>query len=268
MRSDFEKDFIHASVAQNSGKEWPVYTFPDGFRCYSHAGQLETELIYKEIVKDKEYLKHGISIKDGDCIFDVGANIGIFTLLLGTLYSNLSIYAFEPVPQTFRVLQANVQLQALQHVDLYNFGLSSEDRKGVEFAYYVNMPGNSTTRPEEKEYQIEAARSFYTDEQIKFLSQYERTTVEMRTLSSFLEEKKVKRIDLLKIDVEGNEQEVLKGIQDKHWELIRQMVVEVHNANRYMQDLVAILKEKDLSLSAEGGITDSLGNANLYCIRK
>ena len=40
----------------------------------------EAEFMYKQLFEDSEYAKHGISIKKGDTIFDVGANIGMFGL--------------------------------------------------------------------------------------------------------------------------------------------------------------------------------------------
>ena len=60
-----------------------------------YLGQEETEFIYEEIFIEKEYLKHGITINDEDCIFDVGANIGLFSIFLSTLQKKFNIFAFE-----------------------------------------------------------------------------------------------------------------------------------------------------------------------------
>ena len=81
-----------------------------------------------------------------------------------------------------------------------------------------------------------------------------------------IKENGIDKIDLLKIDVEGDELEVLKGIHKHDWELIRQFVIEVHNTKAYMQQLIELLEERGLKPSIEAGTTDSLGNANLYCI--
>ena len=69
-----------------------------------YLGQEETEFIYEEIFIEKEYLKHGITINDEDCIFDVGANIGLFSIFLSTLQKKFNIFAFEPVKPIFDVL--------------------------------------------------------------------------------------------------------------------------------------------------------------------
>ena len=42
----------------------------------------ETEYLYKEIFEDETYLKHGIAIPEGAVVFDIGANIGLFTLFV------------------------------------------------------------------------------------------------------------------------------------------------------------------------------------------
>lgn len=51
--------------------------------------------------------------------------------------------------------------------------------------------------------------------------------MKVRPLSSVLDELGIDRVDLLKVDVEGAELEVLRGIEERHWPLVRQAVVEV-----------------------------------------
>jgi hypothetical protein len=50
----------------------------------------------------------------------------------------------------------------------------------------------------------------------------------VRQLSSIIDELAITTMDPLKIDVEGAEEEVLEGIEERHWPVIRQAVVEVH----------------------------------------
>ncbi|MEL6929967.1 MAG: methyltransferase, partial [Cyanobacteria bacterium J06600_6] len=59
----------------------------------------EVEYLYAQM---PNYLKHGITLEQEDVVFDVGANIGMFSLMCSHLCNNkLDIYAFEPVPQIF-----------------------------------------------------------------------------------------------------------------------------------------------------------------------
>src|SRR5215472_15515658 len=67
-----------------------------------------------EIFVDKLYFQGGISISPGDTVLDVGANIGVFTLFAAK--HGAQVYAFEPVPPTFEVLQHNLRLHRLDSV--------------------------------------------------------------------------------------------------------------------------------------------------------
>ena len=55
------------------------------------------------------YLEHGITLPDDAIVFDVGANIGVFSVLLARMKPGVQIHAFEPVPPICEVLQANAE---------------------------------------------------------------------------------------------------------------------------------------------------------------
>lgn len=59
-------------------------------------------------------------------IFDVGANVGVYSVLLSQLYPNSEIYSFEPVPENFQALQQNLELNECHNVKTFNFGFWSE----------------------------------------------------------------------------------------------------------------------------------------------
>lgn len=62
------------------------------------------------------------------------------------------------------------------------------------------------------------------------------------------EEQGIKKIDLLKVDVEGAEISVLKGIKDSHWAMVQQVVLEVENyAAR--DEVLSILQPKGFTCS-------------------
>ena len=65
-----------------TGAEAQRFELPNGLTVF-HQNQSETEFVYQEIFEDEVYLKHGVTLRDGDCVFDVGANIGLFTLFAG-----------------------------------------------------------------------------------------------------------------------------------------------------------------------------------------
>src|SRR5262249_30049689 len=118
------------------------HKLPNGLMI-AHDGdvQFNTMDIYREIFDSKIYLRHGVALSDGDCVFDIGAHIGLFTLFAGQQCRDATIFAFEPIPPTFEALRANAAISSA-NVRLFNVGLGA--RSGVDtFSYYPRMTGVS-----------------------------------------------------------------------------------------------------------------------------
>ncbi len=196
----------------------------------------EALLLYEDIYRDQSYLRGDIRVRDGDIVFDVGANIGLFTLFATGLARNLELYVFEPIPAIFEVLRANLNARGIR-AQLFQCGIAA--RSCVEqFAFYERnsaMSGKYWNRAEERH----TARTILLNkhpELAEFLEEILETAFEpivvdcpLRTLSEIIAERSVPRIDLLKIDVEKSEYDVLCGIEESHWDLIRQVAMEVHD---------------------------------------
>src|SRR5205085_12012546 len=89
-----------------AGRETRV--LPNGLEI-AHLNPYETDYLYKEIFEDQCYLRHGIQLRDGDTVFDIGANIGLFSLFVMSRCKNPTIYAFEPAPVVHELLKANCE---------------------------------------------------------------------------------------------------------------------------------------------------------------
>ncbi len=108
------------------------YELPNGM-LITHLNKSETEFVYQEIFEQQTYLRRSITIHPEDCIFDVGANIGLFTLFAAQMKS-VQVYAFEPIPPVFELLRLNTALYG-PNAKLFDVGLSNE-QKSVTFTYY------------------------------------------------------------------------------------------------------------------------------------
>ena len=99
----------------------------------------EVAIVNREV---QGYFSNGLRLKPGDTVFDVGANIGLFTLAAYERCERiLRAYAFEPVRAIFDVLSANVgRLASTGQLKVFAFGLSSS-AETVRFAYYPRAPG-------------------------------------------------------------------------------------------------------------------------------
>ncbi|WP_414590084.1 amino acid adenylation domain-containing protein, partial [Scytonema sp. PCC 10023] len=257
------------------------YELPNGMPII-HQNKGETDFVYREIFEDNTYLRNGITFNEGDCIFDVGANIGLFTLFVGQVCKNAVIYAFEPIPPVFEILRINSALYGL-NVKLFEYGLSSEVGTDV-FTYYPYVSiisGRFAEAVEEQEIvksfmlnqqQIKANKTALpTKELNEMLNEFlkerlssERFTCQLKTLSSVLHEHGIERIDLLKIDVEKSELDVLGGIEEDDWQKIKQIVVEVHDINNQLERVKMLLESHGYNLTVEQDIR--LKDTNLYNI--
>ena len=96
-----------------------------------HPGEVRALIAEFFSSEGREYLDHGVVIKPGDTILDVGANYGFFTVTLLELFDNIHVHSFEPVPFTFANMDRNVKLWLSRHptskstVQTNNVGMSS-----------------------------------------------------------------------------------------------------------------------------------------------
>ena len=231
----------------------------------------EVRLVNREI---ESYFAHGFHISPGDTVFDVGANIGLFSLAACVRCDNkIRAYAFEPVRAIFDLLGRNIERHALcDVVEPLNFGLSSAT-KAVEMAFYPKAPVLSTAFPDETA-DIRAMKDaivnsmIYLDEaplalkclrwlplplrfglvQAALQRTIRRETVacEMRTISDFVRDRRIARIDYLKIDVERAELDVLNGVGPGDWPKIERVVVEVHDIEDRLRTIVSLLGARGL----------------------
>ncbi|MGH7824891.1 MAG: amino acid adenylation domain-containing protein, partial [Candidatus Binatia bacterium] len=218
----------------------PRYRLPNG-ASVAHLNKNETDYLYEEIFVRQAYLRHGITIKDGDCVFDVGANIGLFTLFANQIAKDLEVYSFEPNSAVFEILRANVALCA-SGVKLFNYGLSDQG-KTAEFTFFPGfslLSGFYADAQKEKEvvktFMINQEKAGvsgmaelvgHADAILKGRFVPQIFTAELRTLSAIIEQENIETIDLLKVNVEKSELDVLNGIKDADWRKIEQIVVEV-----------------------------------------
>ena len=226
---------------------------------------VETHQLYQEIFEDQLYTRQGIMIGDGDCIFDVGANIGMFTLFAHQQCKNIAVYAFEPAPPAFEHLAANAALYEV-NAKLFNFGLSGTTRPAT-LTFYPRSSGMSSFYPDEAEEKAVLRTIMsnqwrqnmpgmdylmeHADEWLDERFQSEDFSCTLRTISDVIREHGVERIDLLKIVVQKSEWDVLAGIQDEDWPKIRQLVLEVYDIGGRLQQLTALLRQRGYQVQSE-----------------
>ena len=134
-------------------------------------------------------------------IFDVGAHHGDVTRDFRKLFTNSTIYAFEPFMESYKELKKNTQSDPNIHA--YNFGLGDEDGS-KEFFVNEKSSTNSLLQSDSASDKTWGENLLTTKEAIK---------IEIRKLDSVIEKLKISHIDILKLDVQGAEYLVLSGAQ-------------------------------------------------------
>jgi len=257
-----------------------AYKLPNGMRV-AQINRNETDYIYHEVFELQAYLRHGVTLAEGDCVFDVGANIGLFSLFAGRVCPGVRVCAFEPNPVVFAALEQNVGRYSAG-AKLFQCGLSSEN-KIAEFTFYEGFSLLSgyyadaeTERDVVKQYirnqqilegEDAAAMAEQTDELLKERFTSRTFHTELRTLSSVMREERIERIDLLKINVEKSELDVLLGIEDDDWEKIGQIVVEI-DVPEHRGRIVSMLERRGYEVLIEQDrLLDQTPLCYVYAIR-
>ena len=234
-----------ASIAS---AEQTFYRLPNGLEI-AHNNKNETDLLYLELFEERTYLRHGVSLRDGDCVFDIGANVGLFTLFVHESCANAKTYSFEPIPQTFSALKTNVELYKL-NARVYECGLSKEAGTAT-FTFYPHVSASSGMYADAVA-EEQVTRAFmnnqderlaaYADELMEGRFESQTFTCRLRTVSEVIRENNVERIDLLKLDVEKSELDVLMGIENDDWQKIDQVVMEIHDIGGRLATVTGMLE--------------------------
>jgi amino acid adenylation domain-containing protein/FkbM family methyltransferase len=246
-----------------------LYRLPNDLEV-AHLNRSETDVMYTEVFEDGGYLRHGVTLSDGDCVFDIGANIGLFTLFVHTKCRGARVFSFEPIPPTFETLNANIDLYGL---DVKAFQCAVSSTAGTaEFTFYPKAPAASGMYADAAE-EEKVTRAFignqgglgaYADELIEGRFEAVRYSCQLRTLSEVMREQGVERIDLLKVDVEKSELDVLQGIAGEDWGKIKQVVLEVHDTAGRLAAITDLLRRHGFEFVVEQD--QLLQHTNLYNI--
>jgi FkbM family methyltransferase len=134
-------------------------------------------------------------LKSGDCFFDIGSNIGLFTLHASPIVGNLGIiYSFEPSPKTYERLQANISLNKIINTKPIQKAISNEID---QINFHVSNNGYDALNSAVKLQELE--------------DNYNIISISTITLDEFVKNENIHKIDLVKLDVEGWELNALKG---------------------------------------------------------
>lgn len=193
--------------------------------------------LVNEIFGDNYHvLRSGVEFADGDTILDLGANEGMFSIMMARLFPQVRVISVEPVLRTYSQLVQNIMLNKVDNIIPYNFGVGKRE-DWVEIVVCKVYSGGSSAL-------INFIPESHTIEWIKTVP-----------LDDIFKDNIHSRCRLLKIDIEGMEHEVLRSA--KCLDRVDFLVGEFH-INKKLEDkeysircLVDYIKSKTCLLYCE-----------------
>jgi FkbM family methyltransferase len=183
------------------------------------------------------------ALSPGDVCVDVGANIGYFTLLAAALVGpNGRVYALEPAPDTYAALAASIELNRFSNVRALCVAAGEAEGEALLDDHVHSV--------------LSSIRGTSNDGN----GEADGLTVPVRSVASVIEPSDLSRLRLVKIDVEGYELEVLRGLEPVLEGGARPTVmVEVHagrgrRAVPLLLDLVEKYDLKPYELAKDGDL--------------
>jgi len=159
-----------------------------------------TEIFIENTYSYKELFESSNNI----IIFDVGANIGLYSIKQAFHSKNSSIYAFEPSKISFNTFKKNIYENGLNNIKIFNICVG-ETSKLIKFYDSQSSVNSHIANQNDDGYQIK-----------------------MESLDNIIDFEKIIKIDIIKIDTEGYEVNILKGALNKALDITESIVLELH----------------------------------------
>lgn len=139
--------------------------------------------------KELEFIADCTKDVSNTAVIDIGANVGHHTLFASSFAKK--VYAFEPYPKVYEKIYEKIKINKLTNVEVYEFGLGLEE---LTIEYYEPLGNNL------------GQGSFIYSNGSKSID------LPVKNGDKFIEQNGIKNISIIKIDVEGFENEVLLGL--------------------------------------------------------
>jgi len=179
--------------------------FSNGQEYLHGVKEIFIQEIYKQTLPENAY------------VLDCGANIGLSVIYIKRICSTATVVAFEPDSSNFKLLKANIQSHGLQNIELKNVAVWNQNMS-LNFLSEGSMSSKINFNEKTKQSNM----------------------VQAIRLKDYL----TKKIDFLKIDIEGAEFEVIKDIKD-NMDNIKTLFIEYHGnfeQNKELTELFEIIK--------------------------
>lgn len=201
---EIKEEIISDLPVNQQYKEYNYNIFNNNITVFDFPTSQSPDQIYNEI-KDDVYNIQNVNFRDGDIVLDLGANIGIFSIALAKKYPKIKIFAFEPLEKNYNNLLRGIKANNIDNIIPINCAITSNSRKVLAVSS-INLSGGAMVLEKESINEINT-NNFIIN------------SVNSISLVEIFEKFDIKRIKLLKMDIEGFEYEVIKN----SWEVLNKI---------------------------------------------
>jgi len=194
-------------------------------------------LTFHEVLKDQVYREVVSRVRKCESVIDLGANIGLSSLYFAARYPSSRIFAVEPDPRTYELLEQNVA------------ELKQEGRcQTLRAAVWGTQKKLVMQQPRGEDH----FSAFTTREATDTQSSEE--TVTGVSILDIIKESGFETVDVLKIDIEGAETELFRGQSD--WlRSVRAIAIEFHGTSRQDCDFDRLMSQYGFRTFDDGSHT-------------
>lgn len=234
----------------------------NAFRMQGTGFGLENEVFWKGILNYEPFTIQTFAkqLNKADWFVDVGSNTGIFSLLAASMQAGMKVFAIEPMPVFYTILQQNISLNQF-HISAFQLALSNQN--GFIPLYFPrHLEGNI--------YAASLSLAHFKHHQNTAPNMIEVATSRFDDL---IKDDELQGKGVIKIDAEGHGVEVLEGMQHTILEHRPAVIIEVASEKEARQ-VTGLLKgysffginDQHGSLTKKLSIPFSKGCNNYLCL--
>jgi len=186
--------------------EYPVIELRNGCR-FQVRSPMDIWII-KETCLDRQYERASVEIQDGWNVVDIGAGLGDLAVCVAKSHPQSTVYAYEPLPESFALLEANVTQSQVENVKSFPQAVGSHH--GYTDLHIVSDKA------------VQQSTAFAAD-------RARAIRVPSTTLDRIVADIPGGRCDYLKMDCEGAEYEILFSAGDETLHRIKHICLEYHD---------------------------------------
>lgn len=200
---------------------------------FSNPGNELTYGSWFSLVYDREYDKYGLSFDSNDVVYDLGANVGAYSMW--ALYNNVKqVYAFEPTPNNVSCLIKT--FNKYPNIQIFDKAISDKNET-CQFFTFPHSVCNSLCYTEGNPIDIESIN-----------------------LEDFINQNNLLPPTIIKCDIEGTEYKFINSLSDTFFNSIKFIIIEFHlNSDNKIWSLISKFLNLGFNISIIGQTNNSMG---------